>query len=268
MAGGVAAAFLGPWNASAAVGLVPAVPFGGPYLVIALLALAAIGLLAALDLPAAEGRGSPLGDDPGGARPLSAVAVQPNFIIALTAGAIGYAVMVLAMTATPLAMQDAGFDLGQAAFIMQWHSLGMFAPSFVTGSLIERFGIRRMLLTGAALLIGSALTTLAGAGLAHFWISLVLLGVVWNFLFIGGSTLLATVHTDAERGKVQGFNDLVIFSLVALGSLLAGAMLHRLGWKTLNAIMLVPTALVAIVTVRLGAGGEEGEPAGAAARRV
>lgn len=256
MAGGVAAAFLGPWNASAAIGLVSAVPFGGPYLNIGLLALLAMGLLTGLklpDLPAREeGPGAEVSS-----RPMRVIASKQSFIVALTAGAIGYAVMVLVMTATPLAMQGAGFNMDQVAFIMQWHILGMFAPSFITGGLIDRFGLRRILLAGVALLVASAVVALAGLSLTHFWISLVLLGVGWNFLFIGGSTLLAASHTDAERGKVQGVNDLVIFSLVALGSLLAGALLHWLGWKTLNMVMLAPTLIVAVAVLRLRAEGRQ-----------
>src|SRR5699024_9647647 len=114
-------------------------------------------------------------------------------------------------------------------------------PSFVTGSLIARFGVQRILLTGTLLLIGTAVVANLGGSLAHFWIALVLLGIGWNFLFVGGSALLASVHSEAERGKVQGINDLIIFTLVAMGSLMSGALLHRLGWEALNLSMLPPT---------------------------
>ncbi|MCA1770938.1 MAG: MFS transporter [Halomonas sp.] len=188
MAGGVAAAFLGPWNASAAIGLIAGVP----------------------------------------------------------SGAVGYAIMILVMTATPLAMRARGFEMSQVAFIMQWHVLGMFAPSFVTGSLIARFGVQRILLSGATLLIGTVLVANLGTSLAHFWVALVLLGVGWNFLFVGGSAMLSSVHNEAERGKVQGINDLIIFSLVAVGSLMAGQLLHHLGWEALNLAMLPLILLVAL----------------------
>ncbi|EWH03826.1 MFS transporter [Halomonas sp. BC04] len=150
------------------------------------------------------------------------------------------------MTATPLAMRSAGFEMSQVAFIMQWHVLGMFAPSFVTGSLIARFGVDRILLAGAALLAVAVLLANLGQTIGHFWMALVLLGVGWNFLFIGGSALLSTVHSETERGKVQGINDLIIFSLVAVGSLMSGQLFHRLSWETLNLAMLPLILLVAL----------------------
>ncbi|WP_304640032.1 MFS transporter [Pseudomonas sp.] len=244
MAGGVVAAFLGPWNASAAIHLIAQVPSGGPYLVIAVLALVAIGLLNQLRVPPAEGT------KPSAApRPMATIASQPTFLLAVLAAAAGYAVMMLVMTATPLAMRNQGFEMSQVAFIMQWHVLGMFAPSFVTGSLIARFGIPRMLVAGTLLFAGTAAIANHGVSLAHYWGALVLLGVGWNFLFVSGSTLLASAHAESERGKVQGVNDLIIFSLVGLGSLMAGAMLHRFGWELLNLLMLVPTLLVALATL-------------------
>ncbi|MGM0987091.1 MAG: MFS transporter [Pseudomonadota bacterium] len=247
MAGGVAAAFLGPWNASAATDLVAAVPLGGPYLVIALLALLAIALLTQLRVPSS---GEP---QPGEtSRPMAVIAARPSFRVAVLAGAVGYAIMVLVMTATPLAMRARGFEMHQVAFIMQWHVLGMFAPSFVTGSLIVRFGVPRILLAGGLLLTGTVAVANLGTALAHFWVALVLLGIGWNFLFVGGSALLSTVHGEAERGKVQGVNDLIIFSLVALGSLMAGALLHRLGWEALNLAMLPAILIVMLATLWLG----------------
>ncbi|QOR37807.1 MFS transporter [Billgrantia diversa] len=247
MAGGVVAAFLGPWNASAASGLIAGVPSGGPYLVIAILALLAIGLLTQLRVP-------PSGEPQPGetSRPMSEIAALPKFRVAVLAGAVGYAIMILVMTATPLAMRAQGFEMSQIAFIMQWHVLGMFAPSFVTGSLIARFGVQRILLSGVTLLIGTVLVAKLGTSLAHFWVALVLLGVGWNFLFVGGSAMLSTVHSEAERGKVQGVNDLIIFTLVAIGSLMAGQLLHRLGWEALNLAMLPLILLVALATLWSG----------------
>lgn len=258
MAGGVAAAFLGPWNASAARGLIAGVPSGGPYLVIAILALLAIGLLSRLRVP-------PSGEPQPGeaARPMAAIAALPSFRVSVLAGAMGYGIMVLVMTATPLAMREHGFEMSQVAFIMQWHVLGMFAPSFVTGSLIARFGVQRILLTGAVLLVGTVVVANLGASLVHFWAALVLLGFGWNFLFVGGSTLLSTIHTEAERGKVQGINDLIVFSLVAVGSLMAGQLLHRLGWEALNLAMLPGILLVVLAVLWLGLAGTaraEGSP--------
>lgn len=247
MAGGVVAAFAGPWNASAASGWIAAAPSGGPYLVIALLALAAIGLLAFLRVPPA---GEPKAGDP--QRPMGEIARSRRFIVAVLAAASGYAIMILVMTATPLAMRSLGYSMSDVAFIMQWHVLGMFAPSFFTGSLIVRFGHSRILLAGCVLLAASALTAPLGTSMPLFWIALVLLGVGWNFLFIGGSALLATSHSEAERGKVQGINDLLIFSLVALGSLLSGTLLHVAGWAVLNLAMLPLIMLVSAGALWLG----------------
>lgn len=241
MAGGVIAAFVGPWNANLASSWIAAVPSGGPYLVIAILALVAIGLLAFLRVPPA---GEPKAGDP--QRPMREIARSKRFVVAALAAASGYAIMILVMTATPLAMRNLGYPMSDVAFIMQWHVLGMFAPSFFTGSLIARFGHARILLAGCVLLAASALTAPLGTSLPLFWIGLVLLGVGWNFLFIGGSALLTTAHSEAERGKVQGINDLLIFSLVTLGALLAGQLLHVAGWTTLNLAMLPLIALVAV----------------------
>ena len=244
MAGGVVAAFLGPWNASIALDWVAAVPSGGPYLVIAILALVAVGLLTQLRVPAS---GEPQPGDI--SRPMKTIAGQSAFLVAVLAGAVGYAIMVLVMTATPLAMRARGFDMDQVAFIMQWHVLGMFAPSFVTGSLIARFGVDRILLSGATIMAASVLIATMGQSITYFWVALVLLGIGWNFLFVGGSALLSTVHSETERGKVQGVNDLIIFSLVAVGSLMSGQLLHRLGWDALNLTMLPFIVIVGLATL-------------------
>ena len=241
MAGGVVAAFFGPWNAHLSQGLLlPGTPEAGPYAVMVGLALLAGFLVSYLKVP-------PVAEATGGEqRPLGRIVAQPAFAVALLAAAVGYAVMILVMTATPLAMRAAGFGMDEAAFVMQWHVLGMFAPSFFTGGLIARFGVLRILQVGAVLLVVSALTAVSGEGLAHFWVALVLLGIGWNFLFIGGSTLLTTTHTAAERGKVQGVNDLTVFGLVAAGSLLAGLLLHHVDWAGLN-LFVLPFVLVTAV---------------------
>ena len=238
MAGGVVAAFVGPWNAR--LDWFPLVPSGGPYLLIALLSLAALCLLCFLRVPA---QGEPAADAP--QRSMKAIIHQPAFPLAVLAGAVGYAVMMLVMTATPLAMLSMGFTMADVVFIMQSHVLGMFAPSFFTGSLIARFGVQRIISAGALMLVGSVLTGSLGQSLEFFWVALVLLGIGWNFLFIGGSALLTQLHTEAERGKVQGVNDLVIFSLVAVASLMAGGLLHGIGWEWLNLAMLPIIGIVA-----------------------
>jgi MFS family permease len=180
---------------------------------------------------------------------MAEIARQGNFIVAVLSAAIGYAVMVLVMTATPLSMRAQGYDMNQVATIMQWHVLGMFAPSFITGSLIARFGVGKVLLTGSVLLVATTGIAISGQSMAHYWFALVLLGVGWNFLFVGGSALVARSHTEAERGKVQGVNDLIIFSFVALGSLMSGTLLHWLGWNLLNLMMLPLVLIVLLATI-------------------
>ncbi|MCO4321019.1 MFS transporter [Aliidiomarina quisquiliarum] len=243
MAAGLVAAFLGPWNASKMTNLIPNIPNAGPFVMIAVFAVLAILLLSQLRVP-------PTGEpQPGDTeRPMKYIVRQPTLLVALLSGTVGYTVMALVMTATPLALRARGYDMGEVAFIIQWHVLGMFAPSFITGGLISRFGVDRIILTGTLVFLGSIVVALMGETLTHFWFSLVLLGIGWNFLFISGSALVATTHTESERGKVQGMNDLVIFSFVAAGSLMAGTLLHTLGWAKLNLAMLPAILLVGIVT--------------------
>ncbi len=245
MDGGVAAAFLGPWNASATYGWLTSVVNGGPYLVMALLALLASVLLAFLRVPP---RGEPQPGDC--SRTMREIAGQSRFQVAVLASAVSYAMMILVMTATPLAMLAQGYDMGQVATIMQWHVLGMFVPSFFTGNLIARLGLYRVLMTGAGVLLLSSATAVWGTGFGHFWVALVSLGVGWNFLFVGGSVMLAETHSEAERGKVQGVNDLLVLSLVAIGSLLAGTLFHLWGWALLNLTM-VPLVLLVVLALIL-----------------
>lgn len=244
LAGGVAAAFLGPLNASRTTDLLGSVPDAGPYAIIIALALVGTTLHLGLRIP----------DDhqarTGVQRPFQQIRRDPAFVVALLAATAGYTIMILVMTATPLAMQEAGFSLRDAATVMQWHVLGMFAPSFFTGRLIARYGVGRILLAGAALLTGSVVAAITGQTMPHFVGALVLLGIGWNLLFVGGSALLASTHTAAERGKVQGANELVIFTAVAAGSLLAGMLVHTVGWSTLNLLMLPPLAASTLVTWR------------------
>ena len=244
LAGGVMAAFLGPLNASRTNELLPGLTDAGPYAIIVALALLGAILHTQLRIPNDEDARI------GYQRPMHEITKDPAFRVALLAATVGYTIMILVMTATPLAMGHDGFELTHAATVMQWHVLGMFAPSFVTGHLIARFGLPNILLAGATLLAGSVAAAVTGQTMAHFWAALVLLGVGWNFLFVGGSALLATTHTPAERGKVQGINELVIFTAVAIGSLLAGVLLHTAGWVGLNLLMLPLITTTGIATWR------------------
>jgi MFS family permease len=243
LAGGVVAAILGPLNASRSIDLIPGLSNAGPYAVIAVLSVLAVLLLVNLRVPAAR---EPADDEP--RRPMAMIARQPAFMVALISGALGYGIMVLVMTATPLAMRAQGFTMNDAAFVMQWHVLGMFAPSFVTGHLIARFGVLNIITVGTLLLFGAGVIASSGVTLAHFWFALLLLGVGWNFLFVGGTHLLTLTHTPAERGKTQGANDLAVFSVVASASLLSGVLIHQVGWATLNLVMM-PFVLVVFLAV-------------------
>ncbi len=235
LVGGVIAAFLGPWNARATLDWFPGVSDAGPYAVVTVLALLAMLLLSLLKVPPSNEPGSDLPH-----RPLRRIAAQRDFKVAVLCSAVAYAIMVMLMSATPLGMRNAGFGMGEIAFIMQWHVLGMFAPSFVTGFLITRFGLGNILLSGALLLLASVLVAAAGQSLTHYWIALVLLGVGWNFLFVGGSSLLTETHTATERGITQGVNDLIVYAMVVTGSLLSGVLVHYLGWSLLNLLSLIP----------------------------
>jgi len=244
LAGGVVAAFLGPWNASYSQSLPLPTPEAGPFAVLTLLAVVAPLLVAMLRIPAAPSDHQARET----ARPLQTIAAQPRFLVAVLCAAVGYAVMILVMTSTPLAMRSTGFEMQQAATVMQWHVLGMFAPSFITGTLIARLGLLNLLIAGVVVLFTAVAVALAGQGFWHFWVALVLLGIGWNFMFVGGSTLLTHTHTPAEKGKVQGVNDLVVFGLVAAGSLMAGSLLHQVGWAGLN-IVLLPFLAIALLAV-------------------
>ena len=248
MAGGLMAAFLGPASAGWTKDLLDPVTFLGTYLSIVALALLAIAILAALDIPglsAAEREHS--------GRPLAEIARQPVFFVAATAAMIGYGVMSLVMTATPLAMVGHGHAFGDAASVIQWHIVGMFGPSFFTGHLIRRFGVLRIMLAGAAFLFVAIASGAAGTGFANYWTGLFCLGLGWNFLFIGGTTLLTETHTEAEKAKVQGLNDFLVFGTVSVASLSAGTLLHLHGWQTVNlgALPFIVLTSMAIVWLAL-----------------
>ena len=165
-------------------------------------------------------------------RPLSEIARQPRFIVAVLCGMSTYALMSLVMTAAPLAMLGCGFGIGEAALGIQWHALAMFAPSFFTGRLIQRFGVETVMASGLVLLAGCGLVALEGLALANFWGGLVLLGLGWNFGFIGATTMVTQCHRPAERNKVQALNDVCVFGTVACASFLSGTLLAHFGWAS------------------------------------
>ncbi|WP_225783160.1 MFS transporter [Xenophilus sp. Marseille-Q4582] len=233
MVGGLIAAVIGPqlviWTRDAW----PAAPFAGSFIGQAGLALLALPLLALLRMPAPQA-----GPSSGPARPLAAIARTPRFIVAATAGVVSYGLMSFLMTAAPMAMVGCGFTVGEAALGIQWHVLAMFAPSFFTGRLIARWGKATVTALGLALIGASGLMALAGLELQHFWGSLVLLGVGWNFGFIGATAMVTETYSASERAKVQALNDFLIFGTVAVASFGSGHLLGVSGWDAINAFML------------------------------
>src|SRR5262249_3770889 len=165
-----------------------------------------------------------------GGRPLSAIVRQPRFIVAATCGTASYALMNLMMTSAPLAMVDCGLSVSDATLGIQWHVLARYAPSFMTGSLILRFGVTRIVAAGLLLLAFSAAVGFSGITVWHFWAALILLGIGWNFALVGATTLVTETHRVEERNKVQAFNDFCIFGTMAIGSFVSGGMLAHFGW--------------------------------------
>ncbi len=184
-------------------------------------------------------------------RPWIEIARQPAYIVAVLAAACGYGVMNLLMTATPLAMDICGLPFADTAFILQWHVIGMFAPSFFTGSLIKRFGVLNILLTGAVLMFACIGIALSGVTLMHFWWALVLLGVGWNFLFVGGTTLLTETYRPEEKAKAQGSNDFFVLGIQALTSLSSGLLVTSSGWGLLNLLAVPIVGLTALASLLL-----------------
>lgn len=177
-------------------------------------------------------------------RPISVIARQPKFIVAVACGIASYAMMNMVMTAAPLAMIECNHSVTDAALGLQWHVLGMYLPSFFTGTLIARYGVERVIAIGFALLIVSAAISIAGITLWHFWIGLVLLGMGWNFGFIGATALVTETHRPEERTRVQSFNDFLVFGSMAIGSFGSGKVLALFGWAAVNQIIF-PVVLTA-----------------------
>lgn len=251
MAGGLVAAFLGPELAKATQNLIPPFVFAGCYLVIAVVALFATVTLLFLDLPLVEARTT---DEP--ARPLLEIVRQPVALTAFFSALVAYVTMNLLMTMTPLAMLACGFAFADSASVIQWHVVGMFAPSFFTGSLIGRFGADRIIATGGALMLLCIGINLAGIEFVNFLGSLFLLGLGWNFMFIGGTTLLTRAHRPSEKAKVQGFNDLCLFTAVTCSAALSGALHEWLSWQPMNiAAAPLVLAVMALAMLRARAGG-------------
>ena len=238
--GGIGGAILGPQLVIATQDLWQPYVFVASYAAQSLLAVAAAGVLSLLKIPRPAGRAGA-----GAGRPLTEILRQPRFVAAVACGVASYAIMNMIMTSAPLAMVLCGHDSRDATLGIQWHVLGMFLPSFFTGSLINRFGVERIVALGLALNVATAVIELSGIGLANFWIGLALLGVGWNFGFIGATAMVTDCCRPEERTTVQAFNDFMIFGTMAFGSFLSGSLLATYGWTFVNAVVFPVVGLAA-----------------------
>lgn len=242
LAGSIVAALLGPTLARNTADLM-AVQFAGVYLALIVVYLLVGCIVSFIDIPAptAEQRKA------GGGRPLSVIARQPKFIIAVCAATFGYLVMSFLMTVTPIAMGVCGFTFSDSSYVIQAHILGMYAPAFVTGHLINRFGVNNILIAGSILCGASIVIHLSGIGFMNFLSGLVLVGIGWNFLFTGGTTLLTQTYTPEEKAKVQGLNDFFIWGTISVGAVTSGAVQHSVGWDAVNLVM-APLVVIVFAT--------------------
>ena len=244
MAGGVIAAFLGPNLANWSRDLIVATPFAGSYLSLIVLYIISLVLVAFIRIP------KPIGEEKSSdGRRLREIAAQPVFVVAVLGGVAAYGIMNLVMTSTPLAMADFGHSFSKTTLVFQWHIFGMYAPSFFTGNLIQKVGVTRIMMTGTFLLLACVAVTLHGHSVLHFWFALFFLGLGWNFLFIGGTTLVTESYRPSEKAKAQGLNDFMIWGTVALTALTSGVLHQWLGWTMLNILVLpaIAGALLAII---------------------
>lgn len=240
MAGGILAGIIGPQTVIHTKDLLAPIMFAGAYVgqaILTLLTMAALMFLRIPKLPAEQRRSS--------GRPIGEIMRQPAFIVAATSGISAYALMNFVMTAAPLAMVACGFSAADAALGIQWHVLAMFGPSFFTGSLIARFGKHKVVATGFGLLGCCAIVALQGIEIGHFWGALVLLGLGWNFAFIGATAMVTDTYRPEERNKVQAANDFLVFGFVAAASLASGGTLNAFGWDALNYAVL-PIVVICI----------------------
>jgi MFS family permease len=242
LAGGVMAGFIGSGT------VIVTKDMWAPHLFAAtFVAQAALAGLAGLVLTRLKSPPPIPRDEREAGRPLSVIAKDPLFVVAVACGVVSYVVMNLLMTSAPIAMVGCGHSVTVSTLGIQWHVLGMYAPSFVTGHLIVRFGVFRVISAGLALLLLSAVVGAGGLSVAHFWISLTLVGIGWNFAFIGATTLVTLCHRPEERNKVQSFNDFLIFGTMALGSFASGKMMATVGWEWVNIAAFVPVLVVALL---------------------
>ncbi len=248
MFGGVAAGFFGPQLSSISKDWIAGAPFAAGYVVMAVMALVSIGVfsLTRLARPAAAQNSSE------GARPLRELLRLPSIHVPMVGATVTYALMTLVMVAAPLAMvYVCGHSPAEASGAIQWHIVAMFAPSFITGSIIARIGAHLTAAIGLLLIIACAITALNGISVTHFNIALILLGLGWNFGFIGSTTLLTQAYRPAEAGKVQAVNEQLVFGTMAVASIGSGLLLELIGWQAIN-ILAIPVASAALLLLAWG----------------
>ncbi|MCZ6447415.1 MAG: MFS transporter [Alphaproteobacteria bacterium] len=229
LAGGVVAAFSGPNLARITVDALGDVAFTGSFAAFAGIQVVTISLLVFVNIP-----GLSAGERKDQGRPLVEILRIPAVAVAILAGVAGYSSMTLVMTSTPLAMDGMGHGFGDTAFVIQWHVFAMFAPSFVTGHLIKRFGVLPVIVAGACFILACVAVNQMGHGLWQFTMALMALGIGWNFMFVGGTSMLTGAITRPEQAKVQGINDFLVFGAVALGAMSGGILHQNFGWEILN----------------------------------
>jgi MFS family permease len=237
MAGGVFAGVLGPQLVQWTMDIWPPYLFAFSFVVQAMVALVAMAVLSGVDAP------KPAPSDLHGGRPLLEIIRQPRFIAAALCGIVAYPMMNLVMTSAPLAMKICGLSVSDSNFGIQWHIVAMYGPSFFTGTLISRFGAPRIVALGLLLEAGGAAVGLSGVTAMHFWATLFVLGIGWNFSFVGASALVLETHRPQERNKVQAFNDFLVFGMMAIGSFSSGQLLANYGWSAVNLVVFPPVLL-------------------------
>ncbi len=245
LVGGVAAAVLGPQLVIFTRDLMSPVSFAGSYLALALVAVLSFFLMMQV-------RGAPVRARLGSSgRPLSEILRQPRLLVAICCGMISYSLMSLVMTAAPIAMLACNYGVTDAALAIQWHALAMFAPSFFTGHLIARFGKERITAIGMVILASCGIVALMGIELAHFWVALILLGLGWNFGFIGATAMVTDCYRPEEANKVQAVNDFTVFAGVAFASFMSGQLMSTFGWETVNIVLFPMTGLAILLIIGL-----------------
>ncbi len=237
MGGGVVAGIVGPQLVTHTMTLWPAHMFAVTFMAQAAVAAVSAFVLLGVKLP------RPTAAEVAGGRPLGVIVRQPLFITAVICGAVSYMLMNFLMTAAPLAMQMCGHSQESSNLGLQWHVIAMYAPSFFTGRLITRFGAGRVVIAGLVLTGVSAAVGLTGLDVAHFWLTLILLGIGWNFGFVGASALVLECHRPEEKTRVQSFNDFIVFGTMAVGSFASGGLLAAYDWDMVLWVSFVPLAL-------------------------